>query len=290
MGPTQSRSMTRLPEEGATSKASEFADSLRKGVLLGAAVLVVALPPAGSLLPSSTRGPAPAAAAIAAAVAGAPPAAAANSVAAAAVPPAAARAAVIRRAEFGQEPASSQARQMANWIVHSSDHKNRSFVIVDKTDAKVFVFNPAGRLKAAAPALLGEAVGDDTVPGIGDKPLAQVLPHEKTTPAGRFIAEVGMSTRGEDVVWVDYDSAVSMHRVLKIDQRVQRLASPTPADNRMSFGCINVPPRFYEQVLRPAVDAGGAVIYVLPETRPLRQTFAAFYDVESKLNVANARR
>ena len=88
-----------------------------------------------------------------------------------------------------------------------------------------------------------------------------------------------MSTRGEDVVWVDYDAAVSMHRVLKVKERLESLASPTKADNRMSFGCINLPPRFYEEVLRPAVDAGGAVIYVLPETRPLRDTFASFYDV-----------
>lgn len=99
-----------------------------------------------------------------------------------------------------------------------------------------------------------------------------------------------MSTRGEDVVWVDYDSAVSMHRVLKIEQRVQRLATPTPDDNRMSFGCINLPPQFYEQVLRPTVDAGGAVIYVLPETRQLRETFAAFYDVDAKLKLAHAAR
>ncbi len=178
---------------------------------------------------------------------------------------------------------------MANWVMDSRDHRNMSFIIIDKTAAKVFVFNPAGKLQATAPALLGEAVGDDTAAGIGDKPLAEVLPHEKTTPAGRFVAEVGMSTRGEDVVWVDYEAAVSMHRVLKIEQRITRLASPTPEDNRMSFGCINVPPHFYERVLRPTVDRG-AIIYVLPETRPLRATFAGFYDVDSPVRLARAVR
>ena len=148
------------------------------------------------------------------------------------------------------------------------------------------MFNPQGELQAGAPALLGEARGDDTAPGVGAKPIAQVLPEEKTTPAGRFIAEVGDSTRGEDVVWVDYDAAVSMHRVLKTEQRLQRLASATIDDNRISFGCINLPPQFYEKVLRPAVDAGGAVIYILPETRALRETFAAFYDVETTVKLA----
>jgi hypothetical protein len=161
-----------------------------------------------------------------------------------------------------------------------------SFVIVDKKNAKVYVFNPAAKLQAAAPALMGSAIGDDTVPGIGDKPLAQVLPEEKTTPAGRFIAEVGQSsTRGEDVVWVDYDAAVSMHRVLKVPARLKSLASPSIADNRMSFGCINLPVQFYEKVLRPAADRG-AVIYVLPETRPLGATFASFYNVDAPVKIA----
>ncbi len=168
---------------------------------------------------------------------------------------------------------------MADWVLTSGDHHNLSFVIVDKKDARVYVFDAAGRLKDSAPALLGAAIGDDSAPGVGDKPLAQVLPEEKTTPAGRFVAEVGMSTRGEDVVWVDYAAAVSMHRVLNVKERLASLASPTVADNRMSFGCINLPPRFYEKVLRPAVEAGGAVIYILPETRALQDTFASFHDV-----------
>jgi hypothetical protein len=112
------------------------------------------------------------------------------------------------------------------------------------------------------------------------------LPEEKTTPAGRFIAEVGRSTRGVDVVWVDYDLAVSMHRVLKVPERLASLASPTKDDNRMSFGCINLPPEFYENVLRPTVDHGGAVIYVLPETRPLAATFAGFQDADAPFHVA----
>ncbi|HSV35727.1 MAG TPA: hypothetical protein VLI46_09230, partial [Ramlibacter sp.] len=165
--------------------------------------------------------------------------------------------------------------------------------IIDKKGAKVYLFSPAGRLRAVTPALLGSAAGDDSAPGIGDKPLSQVLPQEKTTPAGRFIAELGMNTKGEDIVWVDYDAAVSMHRVranVKSERRLQRLASATPADNRISFGCINLPVKFYEKVLRPAVQSGGVVVYVLPETRPLHQTFASFYDVHAPVKVAQRKR
>ena len=236
---------------------AEIADGLRKGLLLGAAILVLLLPPAISYLPSPT-GPA-------------------------AGPPSHA---VPRLAKFGAEHPSPDARHMADWVASSGDNKQMSFVIVDKKDAKVYLFDPQARLKAAVPALMGSAIGDDTAPGVGDKPLAQVLPEEKTTPAGRFIARVGNSTRGEDVVWVDYEAAVSMHRVLKVPERLKSLASPTKDDNRMSFGCINLPPEFYENALRPAVDHGGAVIYVLPETRPLAATFASYHEVDGPMDVA----
>ena len=182
-------------------------------------------------------------------------------------------------AQFGSEPASADARRIANWALHSGDHGKRAVVVVDKKQAKVFVFHPNGQLHAAAPALLGSAKGDHTVPGVGSKPLSQVAPEERTTPAGRFIAEGGVNTKGEDVVWVDYDAAVSMHRVranVKAEWRLQRLASATPADNRISFGCINLPVRFYEDVLSPAVRSTGAVIYVLPETRPAAELFGAY--------------
>lgn len=192
-----------------------------------------------------------------------------------------------RRARFGNEAAGPDVRRLANWVVDSRDNQTRSFAILDKAGAKVFLFDPQGRLKAAAPAVLGAAHGDDTVPGIGEKPLKDISFEERTTPAGRFIAEVGeSSSRGEDVVWVDYEAAVSMHRIIRVPERLQAIATPTPDDNRLSYGCINLPAEFYEQALRPTVDKTGLVIYILPETRGLAQTFASFYDVDAPTKLA----
>jgi hypothetical protein len=73
-----------------------------------------------------------------------------------------------------------------------------------------------------------------------------------------------------------------------VKKRLRSLATPTRADNRMSYGCINLPPRFYEKVLRPTVDKG-AVIYVLPETRPLADVFASFQDVARPVKVKLAQ-
>ncbi len=177
--------------------------------------------------------------------------------------------------DFSGAPASDEVRQVARWVLAHGDAAGRHLVLVDKRQARIFVLDPRGRLRGTAPVLLGLARGDQTVPGIGDRPLAQVRPEERTTPAGRFVPEPGINLQGEDIVWLDYDAAVSMHRVrakVKSERRLERLASPTPADNRISYGCINLPAAFYEQVLVPAVRAS-AMVYVLPEVRPLAEVF-----------------
>lgn len=177
---------------------------------------------------------------------------------------------------FGAEKVSADTREVAQWVVASNDNQGMNFLIVDKTNAKVFVFESNGRLRAAAPALLGLAHGDHTVPGIGERKIADIRPEERTTPAGRFVAERGRNTQGEDIVWVDYDAAVSMHRVRANnpqERRLERLATPSAADNRISYGCINLPAAFYEEFVRPALASGHALIYVLPETRSAREWF-----------------
>lgn len=184
--------------------------------------------------------------------------------------------AALAQVDFGKTQPSAAARSVATWVAQSRDNGPASFVIIDKRDARLYVFDPQARLRGSAPILLGAATGDDTVPGIGDRPLSQVRPHEKTTPAGRFVAEHGRNTQGEDIVWVDYDAAVSMHRVranVPEERRLQRLASPTAEDNRISFGCINVPKTFYETQLSPAMANRQSVVYILPEQKSLQAVF-----------------
>lgn len=184
-------------------------------------------------------------------------------------------------ANFERERASQAARYVADWVVDSGDNRSMPFVIVDKTEAKVFVFDADGRLRGAAPALLGLARGDDAVPGIGNRALSSIRPEERTTPAGRFVAALGRNLRGEEILWVDYDAAISLHPVITTnpkERRLQRLATPTPLDNRISYGCINVPATFYEEVVHPAFTGTSGIVYVLPETRSARKVFGA-YDV-----------
>jgi len=189
-----------------------------------------------------------------------------------------------RFAAFRAQSPPESVRHIADWVADSGDNHGMAFVIIDKKDARVWVFEPGARLLAASPVLLGAATGDDSVAGIGKRPMAEVRSEERTTPAGRFIAEPGRNVRGEDVIWVDYDAAVSMHRLRAVEpkeRRQERLASPTPEDNRISYGCINVPPDFYDAVLKPVFDKRRGVVYVLPEAKPLKEVFAS-YDVAAR--------
>ncbi|MCY7388316.1 MAG: hypothetical protein LH481_09675 [Burkholderiales bacterium] len=155
---------------------------------------------------------------------------------------------VARVADFGAEKPSPDARHVADWIAASAYNGGMEFFTIDKKSARLYAFDADARLRDTSAVLLGLAVGDDSVPGIGTRPIAKVKPYERTTPAGRFVAQRGHNTQKEDVVWVDYDAAVSMHRVRTTnprDKRLERLATATVADNRISYGCINVPAEFY---------------------------------------------
>ena len=170
---------------------------------------------------------------------------------------------------------------MADWVVDSGDNGGMPFVVVDKVDARVFVFDARGQLKGAASALLGLAIGDEAVPGIGQRKLSSIRPEERTTSAGRFVATQDRNLQGKEILWVDYDAAISLHPVITsnaTERRAQRLDSPSPQDNRISYGCINVPALFYKNVVSPAFRGTDGVVYVLPETRSAREVFGS-YDV-----------
>ncbi|HYJ52237.1 MAG TPA: hypothetical protein VEW04_03610 [Allosphingosinicella sp.] len=174
--------------------------------------------------------------------------------------------------------------QVIDWVVSSRDNGRLPFIVIDKVAAAMFVFDARGQLAGAAPALLGIASGDDSTPGIGERNLSEIGPAERTTPAGRFVARFGPAYGGHTVLWVDFANSVAIHPVITSnarERRAQRLASSSAEDNRITFGCINVPAAFYRDVLEPLFSEAGGIVYILPETRP-------FEDVFPRMQVASA--
>ncbi len=177
----------------------------------------------------------------------------------------------------GQE-VSDTVIELAGWVIAADDNHGYPFAVIDKAAAQVLVFGGDGKLRGAAPGLFGSAVGDHAAPGIAGLALREIPGRDRTTPAGRFVGGYGPSIDAGRVLWVDYDSAVSLHPTaagLPAERRDERLASPTPDDNRVTHGCINVATAFYEEVVRSTFEKGG-VFYILPDKDSMAETFPDF--------------
>jgi len=174
--------------------------------------------------------------------------------------------------------ASPDARLAIHWIVEHHDNQDKPFAVVDKKAGQLHIHAADGHLIGSSPALLGLAPGDTAIPDIARRAPASLRPFERTTPAGRFESQPGRNLHGEDIVWLDYAASLAIHRLRPAaasERRAQRLASASPADNRISLGCVVVPVAFYEQVVAPVLGHARAVVYVLPEDQPVRGFFEA---------------
>lgn len=172
---------------------------------------------------------------------------------------------------------SAAAARVVEWVTTARDNRSLPFVVVDKPAAALMLFDGRGTLLATAPVLLGIAVGDEATPGIGTKKMAEIGPAERTTPAGRFFARYGRAAGRQRVLWVDYTTSVAIHPIpadaSPKDRRRERMLSPEADDNRITFGCINVPRAFYAQQLRTRFGKKGGYVYVLPDEKPLEAVF-----------------
>jgi hypothetical protein len=99
--------------------------------------------------------------------------------------------------------------------------------------------------------------------------LAQLEPGDRITPSGRFLANLDRDAHGQQILLIDYEHAIALHPVVKGtvgERRAERLASATTEDNRISFGCINVPAGFFRDVVSTTFARSDGYVYILPES------------------------
>jgi hypothetical protein len=164
--------------------------------------------------------------------------------------------------------ASPDLDRITRWIAETRNNGGLPYLVIDKVGAKVLAFDGAGRLQATAPVLLGMARGDKML-APNDATMEQMPPSVRITPAGRFVSRLARDAKGAELLVLDYAASLSLHPVAldkPKERRAERLNSETPDDNRISFGCINVPTAFYKTVVSPAFTGTKGIVYVLPET------------------------
>ena len=152
------------------------------------------------------------------------------------------------------------------------DNRGRPFAVVDKRNAQLAVYDARGRLAGVAPVLLGLMPGDHVGSDAARKVALGRLPAaERTTPAGRYDTVPGLNLNGERVVWFDYANALAIHRLRPAaphERRPERLASPTPDDNRITLGCVVVDGAFFDGVVLPLFGRTAGVVVVLRDELP----------------------
>lgn len=158
---------------------------------------------------------------------------------------------------------------LAHRVLSANDPGQRPFAIVDKHTATIAVYLPSGALAGVSRTLLGQARGDHSVPGVGERTqTGRLRPQDLTTPAGRFESAPGRNRQGEAIVWLDYHCAFAIHRLrpgVSKAERARRLATSSVADKRVSAGCVVVPETFYDHTVAGLLGRGPGVVYVMPE-------------------------
>jgi|JI9StandDraft_1071089.scaffolds.fasta_scaffold10617_4 hypothetical protein len=178
--------------------------------------------------------------------------------------------------DFKQQSVSSDVKHVANWIMESRDNGKLPFAIIDKVNARVFVFDANGRLLGSDAALLGMGRGDRYDVASGNQKMSSIKPDDRITPAGRFVVSLQHDIHGKEVLLIDYNASIALHAVVKgtpAERRAERLNSLTAQDNRISYGCVNVPVKFYEKIVSPAFTKTNGVVYILPETSNAKTVF-----------------
>lgn len=182
--------------------------------------------------------------------------------------------------DIKQHAASPDVIRVANWAVASRDNGRNSrrlpFAIIDKINAKVFVFDANGYLLGGAPALLGIGRGDRYDGETGSQKMGSIKPADRITPAGRFNVSLQRDIHGKEVLLIDYEAAIALHPIVKgtpVERRAERLNSASAEDNRISYGCINVPVQFYQEIVSPTFTKTSGIVYILPETSSANKFF-----------------
>ena len=135
-------------------------------------------------------------------------------------------------------------------------------MIADKPMGMLHVFHADGGVMAQSAALYGKDIGDVM------KALSSLAGGKRITPAGTFTLEARVDreyTGGMNFVLAETrggQGVIAIHVVWlgeAKEQRAQPLASPSPKDNRISYGCINTTKEaFLNNILPNVSELNGA--------------------------------
>jgi hypothetical protein len=194
--------------------------------------------------------------------------------------------AYARTVDVGDAPVPNSVLGVANHALNRGN--GLPFTVIDKPNAKLYAFLKDGRMVGSSSVLIGATKRDALTPSWGTQTLDEMKETDKVTPAGVFTGRFSLSSEyGSTISLEETESPstfVAIHRTYlgtPSENRLARYATPTPEDNRVSYGCINVPSSFYDNVLTLNFK-GKSQIYVMPDNSDAR----AFFNIQDTRTVS----
>lgn len=157
-------------------------------------------------------------------------------------------------------------------------HPNKPIVIVDKQMGLTYMIDANGVLAGKSASLTGKTKGDfRSEEAKKTASVESIAEKDKVTEAGMFEGALKKSEDyGRVITLQEFNNySVALHQTyLKkpAERRQERLESATPEDNRISFGCINVPNEFMQNVVLKSIPYGMTrfPIVVIPESKSIQ--------------------
>jgi hypothetical protein len=160
------------------------------------------------------------------------------------------------------------------------------FMVADKPNGMLHIFKEDGSHALSDPTLYGKDTGDVM------EAVSSLKGGAKITPAGKFTLKARPSTYagGQELILVeskDYTGYIAIHAADTSDaseNRLGRLNTPTAADNRVSYGCINTKhDTFINEIAPNIANLDGGMVFVVPDAQEqAAQMFAAETRTETR--------
>jgi len=160
------------------------------------------------------------------------------------------------------------------------------FMVADKPNGMLHIFKEDGSHALSDPTLYGKDTGDVM------EAVSSLKGGAKITPAGKFTLKARPSTYagGQELILVeskDYTGYIAIHAADTSDaseNRLGRLDTPTAADNRVSYGCINTKhDTFINEIAPNIANLDGGMVFVVPDAQEqAAQMFAAETRTETR--------
>ena len=159
-------------------------------------------------------------------------------------------------------------------------------MVADKPNGMLHIFKEDGSHALSDPTLYGKDTGDVM------ETVSSLKGGAKITPAGKFTLKARASTYagGQELILVeskDYTGYIAIHAADTSDaseNRLGRLDTPTAADNRVSYGCINTKhDTFINEIAPNIANLDGGMVFVVPDAQEqAAQMFAAETRTETR--------